>query len=346
MHDQLTRLASYAGEEPGIMLRVLPFSAGAHAASGSPSHTIMRFPHAPRLGVVSVQALSTGVYLDQPEDVTRYLTMFAMLTTSVLSPAGSAQLIGQIAEGAALGTPFFSISEAGRLWIGAESTMAKDESSFGGTGAQALHIDAPNVEAVPEYTSLLVLRPDPAGGGASLHGDLRAAFAATGEADRAALRQPVFFEGRAEGLHGVGAPRMPLPVLEDDEQGQLRWVQWAGKMTAQRPPPACPGPVRSRADRYSGRGRPGPRAAAHPGPAPNRAWPHRPRGPGRLGGRLPALARPGQDHLRCRRAPQPGRRRGREGRRCVRTRMPQWPGPVSWAWRSLRNCCTGACGSL
>ena len=133
---------------------------------------------------------------------------------------------------AALGTPFFSISEAGRLWISAESTMAKDESSFGGTGAQALHIDAPNVEAVPEYTSLLVLRPDPAGGGASLLGDLRAAFAATGEANRAALRQPVFFEGRAEGLHGVGAPRMPFPVLEDDEQGQLRWGQWGGKMTA------------------------------------------------------------------------------------------------------------------
>jgi len=133
---------------------------------------------------------------------------------------------------AALGTPFFSISEAGRLWIGEESTMAKDEASFGGTGAQALHIDAPNVEAVPEYTCLLVLRPDPAGGGASLLGDLRAAFAATGEADRAMLRQPVFFEGRAVGLHGVGAPRMPFPVLDEDEQGQLRWVRWAGKMTA------------------------------------------------------------------------------------------------------------------
>ena len=103
MHDQLAQLASCTGEEPGIMLRVLPFSAGAHAASGSPSHTIMRFPHAPGLGVVSVQALSTGVYLDKPEDVARYLTMFAMLGTAALSPAGSARLIGQIADGGASG---------------------------------------------------------------------------------------------------------------------------------------------------------------------------------------------------------------------------------------------------
>jgi hypothetical protein len=101
MHDQLTRLASYAGEEPGIMLRVLPFSAGAHAASGSPPHTIMRFPHAPRFSIVSVQALATGVYLDKPQDVARYLTMFATLSTSALSPADSAQLIAQITEGGA-----------------------------------------------------------------------------------------------------------------------------------------------------------------------------------------------------------------------------------------------------
>jgi alpha-ketoglutarate-dependent taurine dioxygenase len=133
---------------------------------------------------------------------------------------------------AAVGTPFFSISEAGRLWIGAESSTAKDAASFGGTGAQALHIDAPNVEAVPECTCLLVLRPDPAGGGASVLGDLHAALAAMGEADRAVLRLPVFCEGRAEGLHGVGAPRMPFPVLEDDAQGRPRWVRWAGKMTA------------------------------------------------------------------------------------------------------------------
>ncbi|WP_331737233.1 TauD/TfdA family dioxygenase (plasmid) [Streptomyces sp. NBC_00984] len=132
---------------------------------------------------------------------------------------------------AALGSPFNSIRQGGgRMWIGEETTAVKGAASFGGTGGQVLHIDAPNVEQVPEYTSLLVLRGDPAGGGASLLGDLRAAVARLGEADRQALREPVFFEGRAENLRGVGAPRMPFPVLEDDQDGQMVWVRWAGKM--------------------------------------------------------------------------------------------------------------------
>ncbi|MEV5204966.1 TauD/TfdA family dioxygenase [Streptomyces sp. NPDC053720] len=116
---------------------------------------------------------------------------------------------------AALGRPFNSIRQGGgRMWIGQETTAVKEAASLGGTGAQALHIDAPNVEHVPEYTSLLVLRGDPAGGGASLLGDLREAMARLGEADRQALREPVFFEGRAENLRGVGAPRMPFRVAE------------------------------------------------------------------------------------------------------------------------------------
>jgi alpha-ketoglutarate-dependent taurine dioxygenase len=132
---------------------------------------------------------------------------------------------------AALGTPFFSIQQAGGwLWIGQETSSAKDGASFGGTGAQALHIDAPNVAAIPEYTSLLVLRGDPGGGGTSLLGDLRAAVTQLAAADREALREPVFFEGRADGLRGVGAPRMPFPVLETDAHGELAWVRWAAKM--------------------------------------------------------------------------------------------------------------------
>lgn len=128
----------------------------------------------------------------------------------------------------ALGWPFYSIEQGGRLWIGQESSPAADPASFGGLGANQLHIDAPNVERVPDYTSLLVLRADPAGGGASLLGDLRAALARLTDSDRAELRRPVYFEGRAHGLHGVGRARLPFPVLEDADDG--RWIRWAGKM--------------------------------------------------------------------------------------------------------------------
>jgi hypothetical protein len=130
---------------------------------------------------------------------------------------------------AALGRPFFSIDVGGRrLWIGNESSPASDAASFGGFGLNRLHIDAPNVERVPDYTSLLVMRADPAGGGASLIGDLGAALAELSEPDRTALSEPIYFEGRAEGLHGVGEPRLPFPVLE--QTGGRPWIRWAAKM--------------------------------------------------------------------------------------------------------------------
>ncbi|MFB9833952.1 TauD/TfdA family dioxygenase [Actinoallomurus acaciae] len=130
---------------------------------------------------------------------------------------------------AALGRPFFSIDVGGgRLWIGNESSPDGDAASFGGFGLNRLHIDAPNVEYVPDYTSLLVMRADPAGGGASVVGDLGAAFAELSDCDQAALARPIYFEGRAEGLHGVGEPRLPFPVLE--RVGGRRWIRWAAKM--------------------------------------------------------------------------------------------------------------------
>lgn len=136
---------------------------------------------------------------------------------------------------ASLGTPFFSVEPTcSWLWIGQESTSSKDGASFGGSGAQALHIDAPNVETIPEYTSLLVLRADPAGGGTSLLGDLHGAVAQLDDRDRDALTEPVFFEGRAENLRGVGAPRMPFPVLEMNTGGEVVWVRWAAKMLQDR----------------------------------------------------------------------------------------------------------------
>ncbi len=100
-----------------------------------------------------------------------------------------------------------------------------------GPAAQGLHIDAPNVERVPDYTSLLVLRPDPAGGGQSLVGDLHAALAGLSGTDRGELAEPAYFEGRAEGLHGTGVPRMPFPVLDAGGDGRP-WVRWAAKMAA------------------------------------------------------------------------------------------------------------------
>ncbi|MGH3125925.1 MAG: TauD/TfdA family dioxygenase, partial [Streptosporangiaceae bacterium] len=150
------------------------------------------------------------------------LRMPSSLDDGQLQQAGAGLL-------AALGRPFFSIRDGGRLWIGGESTPVKDPASFGGTGGQGLHIDAPNVERVPDYTSLLVLRPDPAGGGQSLIGDLRAAFTGLSGPDRDELSLPAYYEGKAKGLHGTGAVRMPFPVI-DSAGGGRPWIRWAAKM--------------------------------------------------------------------------------------------------------------------
>jgi transcriptional regulator with XRE-family HTH domain len=74
-------------------LRVLPFAAGAHAAAGCGSMTLLRFAETPEIGVVHLAALSGGVSLDGREEVSRYLRAFSSLRSAALSPSRSAQLI-------------------------------------------------------------------------------------------------------------------------------------------------------------------------------------------------------------------------------------------------------------
>ncbi|GAA4554211.1 TauD/TfdA family dioxygenase [Amycolatopsis samaneae] len=129
---------------------------------------------------------------------------------------------------AAFGIPFFSIDGGNGLWLDGLSSPKRHAEAFGGLGAQAPHIDAPNVTSPPDYTALLMMRPDPADGGTSVLANLRAAVAELDDAERDLLRQKVFFEGRADGLHGVGDPLLPFPVLES--LAGTGWIRWAGTM--------------------------------------------------------------------------------------------------------------------
>jgi transcriptional regulator with XRE-family HTH domain len=90
---QISRLAKLSGESPAITLQVLPFSAGAHVGAGSGSLAILRFPDAPSLGVVYLEALSGGVYLENQADVARYIRAFALLRAAALTAADSARLL-------------------------------------------------------------------------------------------------------------------------------------------------------------------------------------------------------------------------------------------------------------
>jgi transcriptional regulator with XRE-family HTH domain len=90
---QIRHLIELSIAVPAITIQVLPFSAGAHAAAGSGSLAILRFPDAPSLGVVYLEALSGGVYLESQDDVARYIRAFALLRASALSAADSVSLL-------------------------------------------------------------------------------------------------------------------------------------------------------------------------------------------------------------------------------------------------------------
>ena len=93
MAGQVSHLVRLINDLPGLTLQVLPFSAGAHAAAGSASLTILNFADPPGLGVVYLDALAGGVYLESQEDLTRYLGALALLRAAALSPPDSARLL-------------------------------------------------------------------------------------------------------------------------------------------------------------------------------------------------------------------------------------------------------------
>jgi transcriptional regulator with XRE-family HTH domain len=94
---QIRHLARLSEDAPAITLQVLPFSAGAHVGAGSGSLAILRFPDAPSLGVVHLEALSGGVYLESQSDVARYIRAFALLRAAALSTSDSTRLLRRLA---------------------------------------------------------------------------------------------------------------------------------------------------------------------------------------------------------------------------------------------------------
>ncbi|MEU7726710.1 helix-turn-helix transcriptional regulator [Streptomyces sp. NPDC040724] len=82
-------------ERHRIIVQVLPFTAGAHAALGGPLR-LMSFEDAPPLAYV--EALGTSQLLDDPATVTHHTLTYDLLTASALSPRESLALIKSVAE--------------------------------------------------------------------------------------------------------------------------------------------------------------------------------------------------------------------------------------------------------
>jgi len=95
MADQLAHLAGLESDFPNVTVQVLPFSAGAYAAA-SASVAILRFPGAPSLGVVYLEGLTGGAYLESQQDVAQYIRAFALLRSSALTTAETACLLREM----------------------------------------------------------------------------------------------------------------------------------------------------------------------------------------------------------------------------------------------------------
>ena len=96
MRAQLRHLIDIGDRQRNVSLQVLPFAAGAHAATSGP-FVIITFPGAPDLAVVYLEGHTGGIYLDGEEEVARYTLAFEHLRATALPTAATVSLIEGIA---------------------------------------------------------------------------------------------------------------------------------------------------------------------------------------------------------------------------------------------------------
>ena len=82
---------------PNVTLQIVPFRAGPHAAAGGP-FTILRFPEPDLPDVVYLEQLNSALYLDQPSDVTDYVTIMDQLCVQAETGAASKDILRALAE--------------------------------------------------------------------------------------------------------------------------------------------------------------------------------------------------------------------------------------------------------
>jgi transcriptional regulator with XRE-family HTH domain len=70
LREQIESLIE-AARMPNVQIQVLPFEAGGHAGAGG-AFSILRFPYRELSDVVFLEHLTSGIYLDRPEDVDQY----------------------------------------------------------------------------------------------------------------------------------------------------------------------------------------------------------------------------------------------------------------------------------
>ncbi|MFC9972866.1 helix-turn-helix domain-containing protein [Spirillospora sp. NPDC127200] len=96
MRRQYRRLLDLA-ENPNVMLQVLPFSAGAHAAP-SGTFALMEFPERHMPDVVYLDGLTSALYIEDDMQVHTYSLAFNQLAMSALGVDETRSLITELAD--------------------------------------------------------------------------------------------------------------------------------------------------------------------------------------------------------------------------------------------------------
>jgi transcriptional regulator with XRE-family HTH domain len=80
---------------PNVVLQVVPFTRGGHAAAGG-ALTILRFAEHDLPDVVYLEQLTSAVYLDRREETERYMEVMDRLSAAAEPPVGTASFLGKI----------------------------------------------------------------------------------------------------------------------------------------------------------------------------------------------------------------------------------------------------------
>jgi transcriptional regulator with XRE-family HTH domain len=96
MRAQLEHLLA-ALKLPNVILQVMPFRTGGHAAESGP-FTLLRFPEPDLPDVIYVEHLTSALYLDRPDDIDKYTEVMERLCIESEPPECSAEIISEIME--------------------------------------------------------------------------------------------------------------------------------------------------------------------------------------------------------------------------------------------------------
>lgn len=85
MREQYEHLAELSNDSDWLTIRVLPFSAGAHAAGDGGAFSVLHFNEMPGLGLVHVAGASGGICLDDTDSIAAYAKTFSHVTWYTLT---------------------------------------------------------------------------------------------------------------------------------------------------------------------------------------------------------------------------------------------------------------------